>query len=228
LVDRPPPQRFRILERGGRLEVIDSETGARPPSAAERMAAHDAAHGHAALRYDRLAEAEAEAGPAPVSQTPAVPPAAPISTEVTPTDVIRAAIAKRATPWSGGNGGRAQLGAQSQSEANARPSPGANQSSARPALRSRAPRDESRQPIVTGKWWDSKGPRTLDLGEAGRAKLTGGFMTALIVAFFALIAMIIVQPALILVVGFALFRFGGTIIGPIGAWLIDEAIKADR
>ena len=47
-------------------------------------------------------------------------------------------------------------------------------------------------------------------------------------AFFAIIAMVIVQPALILVAAFVLFRFGGTIIGPIGARLIDEAIKADR
>ena len=223
MVDRPPPQRFRILERGGRLEVIDSETGARPASAAERMAAHDAAHGHAALRYDRLAEAEAV--PAPGSPPPSQP--LPVPTPI-PTDAIRAAIAKRANPWSGGNGGRAQLGAQSQSEANARPSPGANQASARPAPRSPAARDENRQPMVTGKWWDSKGPRTVDLGEAGRAKLSAGFITAFIVAFFAVIAMVIVQPALILVAAFVLFRFGGTIIGPIGARLIDEAIKADR
>jgi hypothetical protein len=220
LVDRPPPQRFRIVERGGRLEVIDSETGARPASAAERMAAHDAAHGHAALRYDRLAETDA----APVAAPPPPPPApAPI-----PTDAIRAAIAKRANPWSGNNGGRAQLGAQSQSEAQARPSPGGNQASARPAPLARRSRDEGHQPMVTGKWWDSKGPRTVDLGQAGRAKLSEGFITATVIAFFAIIAMVVVQPALLLVAAFALFRFGGTIIGPLGAWLIDAAIKADR
>ena len=225
-----PPPRYRIVERRGRLEVIDSETGGRPPTAAERMAAHDAAHGHAALRIDRLAET-AEASEAPVQSLPPVAPPErtprPAARPV-PTDAIRAAIAQRANPWGGDNGGRAGLGAQSQSEAQARPSPGANQGSARPAPRSRASRDENRMPMVTSKWWDSKGPRTLDLGEAGRAKLSGGFITALIVAFFALIAMVIVQPALLLIAGFALFRFGGTIIGPIGARLIDDAIKADR
>ncbi|MBA4748471.1 MAG: hypothetical protein H2056_07135 [Sphingopyxis sp.] len=225
-----PPPRYRIVERQGRLEVIDSETGGRPPTAAERMAAHDAAHGHAALRYDRLAETAA-ASEAPVPSAPPVsqsdrapePAARPA-----PTNAIRAAIAQRANPWGDGNGGRVGLGAQSQSEAQARPGPGANQGTARRTLRSRIPRDENRMPMVTSKWWDSKGPRTLDLGEAGRAKLSGGFVTAAIVAFFALIAMAIAQPALILVAGFALFRFGGTIIGPIGARLIDEAIKADR
>jgi hypothetical protein len=219
LVDRPPPQRFRIVERGGRLEVIDSETGARPASAAERMAAHDAAHGHAALRYDRLAETD-------LKSVSATPPPLPTPALI-PTDAIRAAIAKRANPWSGNNGGRAQLGAQSQSEAQARPSPGDNQASARPAPQSHASRDKGRRPMVTGKWWDSKGPRTLDLGEAGRAKLSEGFITAAVVAFFAIIAMVVVQPALLLVAAFALFRFGGAIIGPIGARLIDAAIKAD-
>lgn len=82
--------------------------------------------------------------------------------------------------------------------------------------------------MVTGKWWDSKGPRTVDLGQAGRAKLSEGFITATVIAFFAIIAMVVVQPALLLLAAFALFRFGGTIIGPLGAWLIDAAIKADR
>lgn len=217
--DQLPAPRYRIVERGGRLEVIDSETGGRPPTAAERMAAHDAAHGHAALRFDRLADMDAPAAAPPEPSLPPEPAARPA-----PPDAIRAAIAQRVNPW----GGRAQLGAQSQSEERARPSPGADQAATRRPLRSRTPRDENRMPMVTSKWWDSKGPRVLDLGAAGRAKLSGSFITAFIVVFFALIAMVIVQPALILVAGFALFRFGGTIIGPIGARLIDEAIKADR
>lgn len=183
------------------------------------MAAHDAAHGHAALRYDRLAETEAaaEEGPPP----PPVPAPAP-------TDAIRAAIAKRANPWSGSNGDRAQLGAQSQSEAQARPSPGANQKVARhPPRPAGARANGKRQPIVTGKWWDSKGPRVVDLGAAGRAKLSSAVITTLVIGFFVMIAMIVIQPALLLVAAFALFRFGGSFIGPIGARLIDDAIKAD-
>lgn len=213
-----PPSRYRIVERGGRLEVIDGETGERPQSAAERMAAHDAAHGHAALRFDRLEEA----GDGIVGTAPVPPPAA----RPVPTDPIRAALAKRSNPW-GGDGGRAQLGAQSQSEERARPSPNSDSASSRPAPRATGLGSGKRQRFVTGKWWDSNGPRTVDLGDKGRAKLSGNFMTALIVAFFVVVAMIIVQPALLLVAGFALFRFGGTIIGPIGAWLIDDALKAD-
>ncbi|HWV61477.1 MAG TPA: hypothetical protein VN034_12515, partial [Sphingopyxis sp.] len=41
MVDRPPPSRFSVVERGGRLVVIDRETGRTPPTAAERMDAHD-------------------------------------------------------------------------------------------------------------------------------------------------------------------------------------------
>lgn len=219
--DQLPPPRYRIIERRGRLEVIDRETGARPASAAERMAAHDATHGHAAMQYDRLAEtAEPSAATLPLSESPE--PVRPV-----PTDAIRDAITKRANPWSGANGGRAQLGAQSNAEAQARPKLGSNQASARPAPRANRAPSNARMPFVTGKWWDSKGPRAVDLGQAGRAKLSGAALTTVGIAFFVMIALMVIQPALLLVAAFALFRFGGTIIGPIGARLIDDAIKAD-
>lgn len=216
--DGLPSPRYRIVERGGRLEVIDSETGGRPATAAERMAAHDAAHGHAALRFDRLADMDEPAAAPPEPSLPPEPAARPV-----PTDAIRAAIAQRVNPW----GGRAQLGAQSQSEERARPSPGVDQGSARPGPHARARRDKGRQPVNTSKWWDSKGPRTLDLGQAGRARLSSSLMTAFVISIFVMVAVFVIQPVLLLVAGFALFRFGGTIIGPIGARLIDEAIKAD-
>src|SRR3546814_13143043 len=41
LPDRPPPSRFAVIERGGRLVIVDRTTGKTPPSAAERMAEHD-------------------------------------------------------------------------------------------------------------------------------------------------------------------------------------------
>ena len=44
MVDRPPPSRFSVVERGGRLVVIDRETGQTPPTAAERMQALAAAY----------------------------------------------------------------------------------------------------------------------------------------------------------------------------------------
>jgi len=230
LPDSLPAPRYRIVERGGRLEVIDSLTGERPLSAAERMVAHDAAHGHAAMRYDRIAETAEAVTTAPVS-APAIAPVPALkpqsATAPIAADTIRPALAQRANPWGGNNGGRTQLGAQSQSEAQARPSPSTRTAPARPAPHANAARDSKRQPIVTGQWWDAKGPRTIDLGAAGRAKLSNGFGTALIIAFFVIIVLIIVEPALLLIAGFVLFRFGGKIVGPIGAGVIDAAIKAD-
>ena len=73
MVDRPPPSRFSVVERGGRLVVIDCETGQIPPTAAERMNAHDRRMGAEPNRpAARAAPAEvetildtAEAAPAP-------------------------------------------------------------------------------------------------------------------------------------------------------------------
>lgn len=216
-----PPQRYRIVERGGRLEVIDMLTGSRPPSAAERMAAHDAAHGHAALRYDRLTEANdvaAKAPPQPTKPAPTARQAAPA-----PSDPIRAALAKRNNPWGDKNERtRPQLAAQSVAEAEARPRPGGPSGRAAPA-----PQRAGKNSIVTGKWWDAKGPRTITLGERGRSKLSSSIMTLLAIAVAIFIVLAIIQPALLLVVGFMLFRFGGTFIGPIGARILDEAIRID-
>ena len=201
-----PPSRYRIVERGGRLEVIDSQTGERPQSAAERMAAHDAAHGNAALRFDRLEEQRAEPSP-PAPANPASAKPAP------PSDPIRQRLQEKASPW--------------QAKGEAKP-PRAKRPAEPPMQRPAQPASSLvKGTFVTGQWWDSKGPRTISLGEKGKTKLGSGLMTALIIGFFIMIALIVVQPALLLVVGFALFRFGGSIIGPIGAWLIDDAIKAD-
>jgi hypothetical protein len=223
LVDRPPPHRYRIVERGGRLEVLDTTTGERPQSAAERMAAHDAAHGHAALRYDRLNDTGAAP---PVSKAPAAPPNG-ATTQRPPADPIRAALSERAKPWSQSSASRPQLGAQTASEAQARPGPNMRATGPQSESSAASPPRGTPQTMVTSRWWDSKGPRTLRLGAAGRKRLSSGFVTALVLSFFLLIALLVVQPALLLIAGFALFRFGGTIIGPLGARLIDEAIKAD-
>lgn len=201
-----PPSRYRIVERDGRLEIIDRETGERPQSAAERMAAHDAAHGDAALRNDRQEEQRAKTPP-PAPANPAAPKPAP------PSDPIRERLQKKASPW------------QPKGEAK----PPRAKHPADPPMQRPAQTASSlvKGTFVTGKWWDSKGPRRVALGEKGKAKLGNGLMTAIIIGFFILIALIVVQPALLLVAAFVLFRFGGTIVGPIGAWLIDDAIKAD-
>src|SRR3546814_10425355 len=62
LVDRPPPSRFSVVERGGRLVVIDRETGRTPPTAAERMDLHDRKKGVEPIRPAKTA---ANPGPAP-------------------------------------------------------------------------------------------------------------------------------------------------------------------
>src|SRR3546814_6349966 len=62
LVDRPPPSRFSVVERGGRLVVIDRETGRTPPTAAERMDLHDRKTGVEPIRPAKTA---AKPGTAP-------------------------------------------------------------------------------------------------------------------------------------------------------------------
>src|SRR3546814_19050244 len=41
LVDSPPPSRFSVVERGGRLVVLDRDTGQTPLSADDGMDLHD-------------------------------------------------------------------------------------------------------------------------------------------------------------------------------------------
>lgn len=205
-----PPARYRIVERGGRLEVIDGETGERPLSAAERMAAHDAAHGHAALRYDRV-DAQREAAPPLAASPPPQPKSAPA-----PTDPIRARLAAKPSPWQAS--GEAQPPRAKRPDAKTAPAP-----AAAPAAASQL----AKGTFVTGKWWDSKGPRTVTLSKKGRKKLSDNVIAALVVGMFVFIALAVIQPVLLLVAGFALFRFGGTILGPIGARIIDNAVGVD-
>jgi hypothetical protein len=78
--------------------------------------------------------------------------------------------------------------------------------------------------IVTGKWWDAKGPRTIELGPKGQQKLSSGFVTLFFVVVIAAIVALFIEPLLLLVGGFLLFRFGNNILGPIGAGIVDKAI----
>ena len=81
MADRPPPGRYSVVERGGRLVVIDRETGRTPPSAAERMADHDRRMGSepappAAQRLPTDAFADPSA---PVIEQVIEPPAPPMA-----------------------------------------------------------------------------------------------------------------------------------------------------
>lgn len=231
MVDRPPPTRFAVVEKGGRLVVIDKESGQTPPTAAQRMEAHDRALGIEPIRPapraavpDTSSAARAESGlssrPAPMAQSRAperaAPTAAPAPAPQTPSrpsagrSQIAEALANRSRqPWSNAD----------------RPSPAAPAPPpARIASRPAPTAGGQNVPIVTGKWWDAKGPRTLTLGPKGQATLRGGFVTLFFALVIAAIVILFIEPLLLLGAAFVLFRFGGTVLGPIGASIVDKAL----
>ena len=213
MVDRPPPSRFSVVERGGRLVVIDRETGQTPPTAAERMDLHDRKMGVEPIRPaktstppDMSANARAESGlsarPAPAQQAAAASGGR---------DRVAATVAKRTKqPWKN-------------PQPNDRPALKSNPEPARIPNRP-APQAGGRKTIITAKWWDAKGPRTIELGEKGQAELTGGFMFLFFGLVIAAIVVGFIEPLLLFAGAFLLFRFGGQILGPIGAGIVDKAI----
>lgn len=200
MADRPPPSRYAIVERGGRLVVLDRDTGRTPPTAAERMAEHDRRMGNEPIRPAARAVPEAPA-PAKIPEAPP-PPARPTA------DRAVAARANRKQPWT---------------NRDARPAaPPAPARAARPA----AVAASGRKTIVTGKWWDAKGPRTIALGPRGRQTLSSGFTTLALVLLVVAIAALFIAPLVAFAGAFLLFRFGGQILGPIGAGVVDRAVAA--
>lgn len=194
MADRPPPSRYSVVERGGRLVVIDRETGQVPPTAAERMAEHDRRMGHDPVRpAPRQAPAPAVTPPqpAPAAESPASPP---------PVRLPK----KDKGPWATGTPKKA--------------------APPRPPRAAAPARGDQRETIVTGKWWDAKGPRTIELGPKGRQVLTNGFITLLIVAIVAVALLLFISPVVLFVVGFLLFRWGGSLVGPAGASIVDKAL----
>ena len=199
--------------------LIDKETGQTPLSAAERMDLHDRSMGVEPLRPakpsaapDLSAAARAESGlsarAAPAQQSVANP--APAGNDGKAR--IAAAIAGRnKRPWTPPQPtDRAALQSTPQPDRNtSRPAPGA---------------DGRRKTIVTSKWWDTKGPRTIELGPRGQQTLSGGFMTLAFVALIVAVVALFIAPVLLLAGAFLLFRFGGKILGPIGAGVVDKAI----
>lgn len=218
MVDRPPPSRFSVVERGGRLVVIDKETGQTPPTAAERMDLHDRTMGIEPIRPakaspvpDMSTAARAESG---LSARPAPPQQAAASAAAANSgrDRVTAAVAKRTKqPWTN-------------PQPNDRP---ALKSNPEPALIPNRPAPQAggtRKTIVTGKWWDAKGPRTIELGPKGQAELSGGFMFLFFGIVIAAIVVGFIEPLLLFAGAFVLFRFGGNFLGPIGAAIIDKAL----
>ena len=226
MVDRPPPSRYSVVERGGRLVVIDKETGGTPPTAAERMDAHDRKLGVepnrparpsavADMSHAARAESGLSARPAPTKQTarPALASQAPVKADAR-ADASRgrmaAAIAERGKPWNATSADR--------------PPPQAEVAPARIPSRPAPWASGARKTIVTGKWWDSKGPRTIELSAKGQQVLSSGFLTLFLVVAVAAIVILFIEPLILFVGAFLLFRFGGNVLGPIGAGLVDKAL----
>ena len=208
MADRPPPGRYSVVERGGRLVVIDRETGRTPPSAAERMADHDRRMGSepappAAQRLPTDAFADPSA---PVIEQVIEPPAPPMADRMAAT----VAAMNRKQPWKD----QRPAAAAGPARIAQRPQPRA-QSGAKPG---------ARKTIVTGQWWDAKGPRTIELGPKGQQALSGGFATLFFVILIAAIVGLFIAPVLLFIGAFLAFRFGGKILGPIGAGIVDKAL----
>ncbi|WP_188237788.1 hypothetical protein [Sphingopyxis sp. LK2115] len=220
MADQAPPSRYSVVERGGRLVVIDRETGQTPPTAAERMAEHDSKHGVEPIRPTKArgdsapaAVMRAETGqsdrPAPTQEAAARP-----ENVKDGRDRLAAVIAGRnKRPWNNPAPGD-------------RPAPHAAPTPARIASRP-APRvGGARKTIVTGKWWDAKGPRTVELDPRGQAELTGAFLFLFLGVGIAAIVALFIAPVLLFVGAFLLFRFGDKVLAPIGAGIIDKALAA--
>ncbi|HMO76542.1 MAG TPA: hypothetical protein PKD99_06725 [Sphingopyxis sp.] len=206
MVDRPPPSRLSVVERGGRLVVIDRLSGTTPPSAAERMAEHDRRMGHEPVR------------PAPRAETPPrreTPPAtAAPRRPVEPAVAARVAEKNSKRPWA-----EAPKTQPARPVAPARP---AQHAAAKPKPAATATGE--RKTIVTGKWWDAKGPRTIELGPKGQQILGSGFMTLFFVALITAVVALVISPILFFAGLFVLLRFSGRVIAPFGASLVDKAL----
>ena len=200
--------------------VIDKETGQTPPTAAERMDLHDRKMGVEPIRPAKTA---AKTGAAP-DMSAAARTESGLSARPAPTQQL-------ATPSTAANSGKDRA-AVAIAERNKRPWKN-QQPNDRPALKSNPEQIASRpapqagstsKTIVTGKWWDAKGPRTIELGPKGQQALSNGFVTLFVALVIAAIVVGFIEPLLLFVGAFVLFRFGGNFLGPIGAGIIDKAL----
>jgi len=213
LLDRPPPSRFSVVERGGRLVVIDRTSGRTPPSAAERMADHDRRMGQEAVR-PAMPEPASETliMPAPPPKTVAAP-AASFRDAKREAEVAKQRIAERVAergqrPW-----GRETVRAEPR---RAEPAPA--------RIPDRAPPAPGRKSVTTAKWWDAKGPRTVQVGPRGQAELNAGLIAFLFMVLAITVVTALIALPLLFVVGFLALRFADKIVAPIGASLVDKAL----
>ncbi len=234
MADKLPPSRYRIVERDGRLVVIDTETGSAPPTAAERMAAHDQKLGFAEEARDQLADAVKDAalatGPAPATPAPPNPWAQAADTigpdprsaqppQPRPVDRPAAANADKA---------KASRASQRPAGMPSRPAPSGGQSGRAAPAPGRA-RGELRsggaQPLTTAAWWDAKGPRSIVLTPAGAAKLRAAFTQIFVIALVIFGVALVVAPLLVVAAVFLFTRFGRGVVARFGAQAIDTALR---
>lgn len=192
--------------------VIDKQTGQTPPTAAERMDLHDRKMGVEPIRPPKTPERTPERTGAAPDMSAAARAESGLSARPAPTQqtaaTTKAAASKR--PWN--------------QQPTDRPALKSSPAPARIASRPPPQSGTTRQTIVTGKWWDAKGPRTIELGPKGQVKLSGGFITLFVVALIGAIIALVINPILLFAAAFLLFRFGGNILGPIGAAIVDKAL----
>ena len=183
--------------------VIDRDTGTIPPSAAERMAEYDRRMGNETIRTASHPVPDGARGD---QATPAIDegkkPGPP------PPSHKAAARNARPQPWK---------------EPHAKPVAPAARASMGPRPNP-APQVGGRKTIVTGKWWDAKGPRTIELGPKGQQTLSGGFVTLFFAVLIVAIVTLFIAPIVLFIGAFLAFRFGGRILGPIGAGIVDKAV----
>lgn len=217
--------------------VIDRKSGAVPPTAAERMAEHDRRMGVEAIRPVLPTPASADAPRPAKAPPPARRPASPPKPR--PQKAARDERARN-RPAARPTGDKARRGDDERPAPKtddrdgvegAAPSPwGAAAATpqrpaappARIAERAKTPSGK-RKTIVTGQWWDAKGPRTIELGERGQQSLSGGLMSLFFGLLFASIILFWISP--LVFVGLALIgaRYSRNIIGTVGAGIIDRA-----
>lgn len=182
--------------------VIDRETGQTPLSAAERMDARDR---RMAVAPNRPAAQAASAGAERVLDLAEAAPAPQRELPRPPNDRQAAAVPamNRKQPW------------------------GQKAKGAGPAIipqrQQSRPQTGDRKTIVTAKWWDAKGPRTIELDPNGQTELTGRLMFLFFGVVIAAIVVAFIAPLLLFVGAFLLFRFGSNFLGPIGAAIVDKA-----
>ncbi|MEY4270669.1 MAG: hypothetical protein RLZZ58_1885 [Pseudomonadota bacterium] len=227
MADRAPPQRWRVEERGGKLIVIDTLTGAPPPTAAER---HGAGTAHMATAHTPTPTPTPERKPVPVQTS------ARSSIQAQLAAVSRA---PSAMPWANNearpkarpstapiaptHGDRLQEAARTAPRAS--PVRDTLQSQQAPATRREAPAGAATT-MTTQRWFDAKGPRTIMLTRAAQDRQQKMLMWLILALVFFAVSAFLISPVILFVAAFVLLRGGRDVLAQAGAKWIDSLENA--